>query len=93
MNITERFEAVGKNFDAAIKRLTYITETTNPLPEDEQLLILSFMELIGASFVSLGEAIEAANVDALEDAVVKAETLYTTINDLINQHPTILALG
>lgn len=90
MTIPERCEELGLKFQSVLNRITYILESNEPVSEDEKLVFVSLTQLVGEQFISIGEAMQTENEDAISASIDQATGTHDRIKALIDSHPIIV---
>lgn len=87
MTFIEELENMCKNAESILNRLSKLIEN-GVVRDDERLVVMSLLELLGAAFVNLGSAIETESDDAVQEAFDAAQILNDQAVRIIASHPS-----
>jgi hypothetical protein len=92
VELNDRINTLATNLSAVVNHMTVILERAPAVPDDEKLVMLSLMDVIGKSFVLIGEAIEKEDLALIDQAVSQAEDTHQKAKAIVNKHPVIMAV-
>ena len=92
MELIDRINLLATNFNAVVNHMTFILERSPAMPDEEKLVMLSLMDVIGKTFVLIGEAIEKEDPVLIEQTMSQAEETHRQAKAIVNQHPEIIAV-
>lgn len=86
MNFNDELMKMLTGAQAVVSELYALTETHGALDGNDQLVALSLVEMIGATFIRLGTELEAGNDASVQKNFEEAKTLYDEAISLIAIH-------
>lgn len=92
MELIDRINLLAINFSAVVSHMTFILERATHVPDEEKLVMLSLMDVIGKTFVLIGDAMEKEDLVLIEQTLSQGEETHRHAKAIVNRHPEILAV-
>lgn len=86
MTLNDELQNMFNGAQAVVSELSALAETPGAFEGNDQLVALSLVEMIGATFIRLGTELEAGNDDGVQKAFAEAKSLYDEALSVIATH-------
>jgi hypothetical protein len=91
MNFSEELEKMFERARQVVSELSALTEKPGVLDDESQLVVLSLIEMIGSTFIILGQELEEVNEEGVKEAFETAQSLHERALEILAQHGTATA--
>lgn len=86
MTFNDELQNMFNGAQTVVSELSALAEKPGVLEGNDQLVALSLVEMIGATFIKLGTELEAGNDDGIHKAFAEAKSLYDEALSVIAVH-------
>ncbi|WP_274644668.1 hypothetical protein [Pseudomonas serbica] len=86
MNFAEELEKMFERARNIVTELSALTEKPGTLDDETQLVVLSLIEMIGSTFIILGQELEEVNQEGVKEAFDTAQNLHERALQILAQH-------
>ena len=86
MSFNDELHNMFNGAQTVVSELTALADKPGMLEGNDQLVALSLVEMIGATFIRLGTELEAGNDDGVKKSFAEAKSLYDEALSVIALH-------
>lgn len=87
-----KFQAICKELETSMNRLTAILTYEPDMSDEEKLVVLSLFEVTGTSFMAFGDLAGKGNEADIDKALVELQDIQLRMSFIIDKHPLIESL-